>query len=37
TVGVGRSTTTAVVASSIVVIVADFFITKALQVILGMD
>ena len=35
TVGVGRSTTTAVVASSIVVIVADFFITKALQVILG--
>jgi phospholipid/cholesterol/gamma-HCH transport system permease protein len=35
TVGVGRSTTTAVVASSIVVIIADFFITKALQVILG--
>ena len=35
TVGVGRSTTTAVVASSIVIIVADFFITKALQVILG--
>jgi phospholipid/cholesterol/gamma-HCH transport system permease protein len=36
TVGVGRSTTTAVVAASIVIIVADFFITKALQVILGM-
>ena len=35
TVGVGRSTTTAVVASSIVIIVADFFITKALQVMLG--
>ena len=37
TVGVGRSTTTAVVASSIVVIIADFFITKALQVILGTE
>jgi phospholipid/cholesterol/gamma-HCH transport system permease protein len=36
TVGVGRSTTTSVVASSILVIIADFFITKALQVILGM-
>ncbi|HEY0079902.1 MAG TPA: ABC transporter permease [Pyrinomonadaceae bacterium] len=36
TVGVGRSTTTAVVAASILIIVADFFITKALQVILGM-
>jgi phospholipid/cholesterol/gamma-HCH transport system permease protein len=36
TVGVGRSTTTSVVAASILVIVADFFITKALQVILGM-
>ena len=36
TVGVGRATTTAVVASSIVIIVADFFITKALQVILGL-
>ncbi|HVG37852.1 MAG TPA: ABC transporter permease [Pyrinomonadaceae bacterium] len=35
TVGVGRSTTTAVVMSSIIVIVADFFITKALQVILN--
>ena len=34
TVGVGRATTTAVVASSIVLIVADFFITKMLQVIL---
>jgi len=34
TVGVGRSTTTAVVASSIVLIVSDFFITKMLQVIL---
>ena len=36
TVGVGRSTTTAVVMSSILIIVADFFITKALQVILGL-
>src|SRR5918993_185496 len=36
TVGVGRSTTTAVVMSSILIIVADFFITKALQVILDM-
>lgn len=35
TVGVGRSTTTSVVMSSILIIVADFFITKALQVILG--
>ena len=35
TVGVGRATTTAVVAASIVIIIADFFITKALQVILG--
>jgi phospholipid/cholesterol/gamma-HCH transport system permease protein len=34
TVGVGTSTTSAVVTSSIVVIVADFFITKALQLIL---
>src|ERR687885_94172 len=33
TVGVGRSTTTSVVAASILVIIADFFITKALQVI----
>ncbi len=36
TVGVGRSTTSAVVTSSIVVIVADFFLAKALQVILDM-
>ncbi len=36
TVGVGRSTTTAVVMTSILIIVADFFITKALQVILGL-
>ncbi len=36
TVGVGRSTTSAVVTASIVVIVADFFLAKALQVILDM-
>jgi phospholipid/cholesterol/gamma-HCH transport system permease protein len=36
TVGVGRSTTSAVVTSSIVVIIADFFLAKALQVILDM-
>ncbi|HEY0004036.1 MAG TPA: ABC transporter permease [Pyrinomonadaceae bacterium] len=36
TVGVGRSTTRAVVLASIVVIVADYFLAKALQVILGM-
>src|SRR5256714_973268 len=36
TVGVGRSTTSAVVTSSILVIVADFFLAKALQVILDM-
>src|SRR5437870_6070595 len=35
TVGVGRSTTAAVVLASIVVIIADFFLAKALQVILG--
>src|SRR5438445_4251539 len=35
TVGVGRSTTTAVVMASIIVIIADFFLAKALQVILG--
>jgi phospholipid/cholesterol/gamma-HCH transport system permease protein len=35
TVGVGRSTTSSVVAASILIIVADFFITKTLQVILG--
>lgn len=34
TVGVGRSTTTAVVTASIIVIIADFFLAKALQVIL---
>jgi phospholipid/cholesterol/gamma-HCH transport system permease protein len=33
TVGVGQSTTSSVVTSSILVIVADFFITKALQII----
>jgi phospholipid/cholesterol/gamma-HCH transport system permease protein len=36
TVGVGRSTTSAVVTASIVVIVADFFLAKGLQVILDM-
>jgi phospholipid/cholesterol/gamma-HCH transport system permease protein len=36
TVGVGRSTTSAVVTASIVVIVADFFLAKALQVLLDM-
>lgn len=35
TVGVGRSTTTAVVLSSIVVIIADFFLSRALQHLLG--
>jgi phospholipid/cholesterol/gamma-HCH transport system permease protein len=35
TVGVGRSTTRAVVMASIIVIIADFFLAKALQVILG--
>ena len=35
TVGVGRSTTRAVVTASIVVIIADYFLAKALQVILG--
>ena len=35
TVGVGRSVTNAVVQSSIVVIIADYFLAKALQVILG--
>lgn len=35
TVGVGRSTTQAVVLASIVVIIADYFLAKALQVILG--
>ncbi|HKZ01906.1 MAG TPA: ABC transporter permease [Pyrinomonadaceae bacterium] len=35
TVGVGRSTTRAVVMASIIVIIADYFLAKALQVILG--
>jgi phospholipid/cholesterol/gamma-HCH transport system permease protein len=35
TVGVGRSTTSAVVVSSIVVIIADFFLSRALQHLLG--
>ncbi len=36
TVGVGRSTTRAVVTASIVVIIADFFLARALHYILGM-
>jgi len=36
TVGVGRATTTAVVTASIVVIIADFFIARALMYLLGM-
>lgn len=35
TVGVGRSTTSAVVLASIVVIIADFFLARALQFVLG--
>ena len=35
TVGVGQSTTRAVVTASIIVIIADYFLAKALQVILG--
>jgi phospholipid/cholesterol/gamma-HCH transport system permease protein len=35
TVGVGRSTTSAVVVASVVVIIADFFLARALQHILG--
>ena len=35
TVGVGRSTTSAVVTASIIVIIADFFLAKALQIVLG--
>jgi phospholipid/cholesterol/gamma-HCH transport system permease protein len=35
TVGVGRSTTSAVVTASIIVIIADFFLAKALQIILN--
>lgn len=37
TVGVGRSVTRAVVTASIVVIIADFFIARALQYILGTE
>lgn len=36
TVGVGRSTTTAVVATSILVIVADYFLTRGLQILFGL-
>jgi phospholipid/cholesterol/gamma-HCH transport system permease protein len=36
TVGVGRSTTRAVVTASIVVIIADFFLARAIQYVLGM-
>ncbi|MGH9898190.1 MAG: MlaE family ABC transporter permease [Pyrinomonadaceae bacterium] len=35
TVGVGRSTTTAVVMASIIVIIVDFFLAKALQLLFG--
>jgi phospholipid/cholesterol/gamma-HCH transport system permease protein len=37
TVGVGRSVTRAVVSASIVVIIADFFLARALQYLLGMN
>lgn len=37
TVGVGRSTTSAVVLASIVVIIADFFLAKALQFAFGLS
>lgn len=37
TVGVGRSTTNAVVISSIAVIIADFFLSKLLQTVLGIS
>jgi phospholipid/cholesterol/gamma-HCH transport system permease protein len=37
TVGVGRSTTSAVVLASIIVIIADFFLARALQFILGVS
>jgi phospholipid/cholesterol/gamma-HCH transport system permease protein len=36
TVGVGRSTTSAVVATSILIIVADYFLTRALQLVFGL-
>ena len=35
TAGVGRSTTSAVVLASIVVIILDFFLSRALQFVLG--
>jgi len=35
TVGVGRSTTTAVVTASIIVIIADFLLARALQLVFG--
>jgi phospholipid/cholesterol/gamma-HCH transport system permease protein len=35
TVGVGRATTSAVVMASIIVIIADFVLARALQLILG--
>jgi phospholipid/cholesterol/gamma-HCH transport system permease protein len=37
TVGVGTSTTTAVVLSSILVIIADFFISRLLQAVFGVN
>ncbi|MDQ6788276.1 MAG: ABC transporter permease [Acidobacteriota bacterium] len=37
TVGVGRSTTSSVVLASIVVIIFDFFLSKALQTLLGLQ
>ncbi|MGI8469134.1 MAG: MlaE family ABC transporter permease [Pyrinomonadaceae bacterium] len=37
TVGVGRATTKAVVLASVVVIIADFFLTRALQALLGIQ
>ncbi len=37
TVGVGRSTTSAVVISSIAIIIADFFLSKLLQTVLGIS
>src|SRR5215211_575681 len=36
TVGVGQSTTSAVVATSILIIVADYFITRGLQLVFGL-
>jgi len=37
TVGVGRATTKSVVTASIVVIIADFFLSRGLQYLLGMQ